>query len=180
MNTLQLKMAENYSHNGVFHYQGQREEELEPLTEMHLAYLQEINPISKMKFAKSATKYCQLENEALYAAKCRQLKVLQQLSGKQTLGMATVHADRSYLSGLDLGMSKLSQVTPNEIRQHLIEDYMVVATSSADNTQMKPLAYKECNNIDKQWPATMIDAPNVTLAQLGQQMYGSAEAWPTL
>ena len=40
------------------------------------------------ELAKSATKYCQLENEALYAAKCRQLRVLQQLSGK--------HADSWY------------------------------------------------------------------------------------
>lgn len=180
MNTLQLKMAENYAHNGVFHYQAQREEDLEPLTEMHLAYLEDSNPIKKMKFAKSATKYCQLENEAFYAAKCRQLRVLQQLSGKQTLGMATIHADRTYLSGLDFDMSKLAKVAPNEVRQHLIEDYMVVAANADDATHMKPLAYKECNNIDKQWPATMTDAPNVTLAQLGQQMYGSTEAWPTL
>ena len=180
MNSLQLKLAQKYATDGVFQYTSGREEDIEPLTEMHLAYLKETNPISKIKFAKSGTRYCQLENEAFYAAKCRQLKTLQQLSGKQTLSMATIHADRAYLSGLDFDMAKLTQVSASEAREHLVEDYMTVFATGKDKTQLKPLAYKECNSIDKQWPVPEDEAGNLTLGQLGQSLFGSADAWPVL
>lgn len=178
MNSLQLKMAQKYASDGVFHYQSAKAEDVEPLTEVHLAYIQATNPISKMKFAKSGTRYCQLENEAFYAAKCRQLKTLQQLSGKQTLGMATIHCDRTYLSGLDFDMNKLAKVSTTQAREHLVEDFMAVCAGTKDKTQLRPLAYKECDNIDKQWPVD--EATDLTLGQLGQQMYGSQEPWPVL
>lgn len=173
MNTLQLQIANEYATNGVFHYDNAKLSELEPLTEMHLAYLEDTNPIKKMKFAKSATKYCQLENEALFSNKCRGLKVLQALSGRQTLGMNSVHADRVYLSGMDMHSNRLAKMGAQECREHLLEDYMNVYSTGPDHKQLKASAYKECKSVDGTWPAAESD----TLQSLAEQFYGADDSW---
>ena len=173
MNTLQLQIANEYATNGVFHYDNKKLDELEPLTEMHLAYLEDTNPMKKMKFAKSATKYCQLENEALFSNKCRGLKVLQALSGRQTLGMASIHADRVYLNEMDMHSNRHSKIGSQQCREHLLEDYMHVYSTGTDRSQLKPSAYKECKQVDGTWPTHESD----TLQSLAEQFYGADTSW---
>ena len=149
-NQLQLQlMRENADSKGMFHYTSNNEADLEPLTEMQLAWLEETNPANKLKIAQKATRYCQLDVESHFGNKVKQLKIMQGITGRDTLGMNTVHAERLYRAHNDALAAKVTQVTSDQAREHLVEDYMAGYTKSGENLPSN--AWKECNKVDSVW-----------------------------
>ena len=173
---LQKQLAIDNSENGVFHYDTGREQDIPALTEMQLAYIAEANPMKKMKISSGATKYGLLEIEQLYGAKCQGLNTLRKISKRETLGMDTIHAERTYLSDLDLSTTDFNKRSASENRKYLVEDYMKVFSKKTDDgdIRMKPIAWKECSKIDQCWDK---NPDSIPLAEVGKQLYGSKSVW---
>jgi hypothetical protein len=110
--------------------------------ELQKAYIRSKAPLEKMRFSKKSTNYIRMLLGNAYKAKIQDLYTLNALTGKQTMSMPLVWAERQYRAALDLvatsAKNKIAGTSCRQLTVSMLKDLQAAHTKMTRTSTLAP------------------------------------------